>query len=289
MKKITTLIFITILLWGYKAQAQKIEDIKRSSKNSSNSGGDNNSSDGCAEGLLDGCLEAIFTELIGACFEVGCNAVMNGMLQSDLTPQQRQEHRMLRKTMRENGEIPQFTGLEVFGNYGFIPNTYQNIRPRIRGRLGRFALDYRFNRFEERRLNDVDIYTTHDVLLNFYIINQNTIKWRVGMGVMTETYIDDIDLPPMQEAQNISNSFQEWATGLDIYIIRQFRISPEFRWADDLGNDIDPRVEANLSFNYAIIQQNNFQMEVGANVVYARLFESEDIWTTGLGLAFKFH
>lgn len=288
MKKNLTLIFIIFLLFNQSIQAQKIEDIKRSSKNSNSNGGDNNSSSGCTDGLLDGCFEAIFSELLSSCFEIGCNAFLNGLFQSDLTPEQREEQRVLRKTMRENGEIPQFTSLEVFGNYGFIPNTYQNIRPRIRGRVGRFALDYRFNRLEDHRLDDTDIYTTHDVLLNFYIINQNTITWRLGTGVMTETYLDDLDLAPNQEAQTTTYSYPEWVTGLDIYIARQFRISSEFRWADNLGNDIEPRLETNLSLNYALVQKRNFQLELGASILYAKYFETVDIWTTGFGLALKF-
>jgi len=263
-------IFVLLLLLATPSiiSAQKIGQIKdKAQQNTSESGGSrfNNSSGDFASNLFAN----IFVELID---------IVVGSIW--ISPEERAYLQERRIEKREQGLLNPKFGLDIDLNYGGIPNDYHSLRPRARAHIGIFSTDIRYSSLIEKRLDGLDIYNTLDwQVLQIAWVNVPQFTFRTGFGIMYEY---DTNL-----------SYPEFTGSFDIYFNQQkIRFAPEFRYArgftSEFGNVV-PRSEINAELSYALLMKPHFKIYGGINALYARYYQSVNIWTVGAGLKLRVH
>lgn len=301
MQKTIIIFFACIFCFISSIYAQKIGEIKqkaqenKSNKSSSNnsSSPNDNSSSGSSEstGSVGG---DIAVELVGNILEGILRGIFSG---PNLTPEQRamlqaqkdearalrMEERKLKEEEREQkraeGKLNPLNSLELMFDYGTVPNYYQSFRPRLRARSGIVSTDIRVSSLRERRLEYVDKYDTFDwQILQFNTFNTPQFTWRFGAGIMNE--------------RTTGTVFPEFATSAEITFQKQkFRFVPEFRYAYDFNEAalVSPRLECNGEVSYAVVNQKQFKLYLGLQAMYARYYESVNVWSAGMGIKLKVH
>ncbi len=267
LKIFTLIILLAIPLLSY---SQKIESIKdKAQQNVSGSSSSSSSSRRSSDGFTSNLFANLFIDVI--------DIMLSGLW---LSPEERAYLKERRIEKREQGLLNPKFGLDVELNYGGIPNDYHSLRPRVRGQVGIFSTDFRFSSLIEPRLEGSDIYNTLDwQIIQIAWVNTPQVTFRTGVGIMHEY---DTNL-----------SYPELTTSLDMYFINQkLRFAPEFRYTQNVSNELgstNPRTELNGEISYALVLKPHFKVYGGVNALYARYYQSVNIWTVGAGLKLRFH
>lgn len=266
MKK-PVLFFLLFILCIQISSAQKVAEINKKAKENQSGSSDRNSSN---SGNSSGGV-GLVGDIIGGFFRL----IFSGIFRSNLSPEERAYRQEQKMAKRETGKLNPLLGLDLIFDYGGVPNLYQSYRPRARGRVGIFSTDIRYAGLTEKRLAVTDQYNTLDwQVLQIHPVNLPVASWRLGFGLMRE--------------YTTSTSHPEFATGLDLFFNKQsIKFAPEFRYAYDPGG-IAPRMEWNGELAYGLINRKHIKMYLGINGMYARYYESVDVWTAGFGLRMKF-
>lgn len=268
--KLRLLFLIFLLSVPLLSSAQKIGKIKdMAEQNASGSSSGGSRSRGSSDNFRSNLFANLFVDLI--------DIMLSGIW---LSPEERAYIRERRIEKRAQGLLNPKFGLDVEFNYGGVPNDYHSLRPRIRGQIGVFSTDFRFSSLIEPRLDGSDIYNTLDwQIIQIAWVNMPQVTFRTGIGIMHEY---DTNL-----------SYPEFTGSFDIYFNQQkIRFAPEFRYAQDFTSEfgrVVPRSEVNAELSYALLMKPHFKIYGGINALYARYYQSVDIWTVGAGLKLRVH
>ncbi|MCP4521191.1 MAG: hypothetical protein GY827_05815 [Cytophagales bacterium] len=276
MKKITFYLLFTVFAFS-STWAQVNEDIKRKSQQNNqnnNSGGttsnptpsspsntnsysnnDNQSiGSSCADACASGCINmgvSILTDII-----LGVNREYVNAVKDDKS---------------------YISHLDIDLNVGFLPNRYVVLLPHISGQYGVFSTDFRIYSNFERRLEKLDIYTTYDwQILGINFLSLDNVNARLSSGFLSEGFEG-------------GTSYNEHMLSFQVYPSSALKFNTELRLTHDYEN-IWVRQEVNIRASYRLpitdSERTQFNLILGG--LYARYYESVEVWTVSAGVGITF-
>ncbi len=153
---------------------------------------------------------------------------------------------------------------------------YVNYLPGLRGNLGIFSTDFRYNILTEYTDNLPNLFTSWEWLFLLNIETNENFKITFGTGVQMEKY---------------SNSYyNEHYAGFKIGIAhnRDF-LDLDTRFSMDYNTGEFPFVEAGIKYNTRIININNAYVYITLGGVYQNYYQAHDIWAAQGGLTLNIH
>ena len=268
MKRIT--LALTTLLISISAYSQTVEQLKKKSEehsrgsgnNSGNqSSGNNNysnnsSNDACMSDCLSGCLTGLFD--INRPARQERQAARSQARRDDRT-QKRDERKSSNSSNGDNKNVEDlpFETMNISLRGSFVPGTYHVFVPEISGVNGHFAYSVRFLTIAERRLGEIEYFSTFDVQpLQISFVNRPDFLFKAGIGAMGVTTTDQLNF--------------EFTTNFKWRISKKIDMGIEGRMATNHGI---VRQEASTQINYALWQKNNKQFVVGLHVMYLNIIK----------------
>ncbi len=160
--------------------------------------------------------------------------------------------------------------LSVRGN--FYPSNFHIWIPEVTLSSGHYSFSARLLTIAERRLYNVDHYSTFDVQpIQINFVNKHDFLFKIGVGFMAETFSENIYI------ELTANS--KWRIG------NKIDMGVEGRMANDDGI---VRQEASVYLNYALWQKNNKQLLLGLNGMISEYYQAVDFNTLGASVGFRF-
>ena len=271
MKRIVLkILFSIILISSYLYSSAQIEDIKKSSKeNKSNksSNSSSSSSSSSSDDFAAGCM----ADMCGGCFNAGAavffavivenHQSMMNLLDSDPT--------VLSFEARANFAV----GLHYSKNKTY---TYVNYLPGIRGNLGAFSTDFRFNILTEYTDDFPNSFTSWEWLFLFNIEPIETFKLSFGTGVQAERFSDSY--------------FNEHYIGFKFGLANNNDyIDLDTRFSMDYSTGAFPFFEAGAHYKKRIAEFESVFMHITLGGVYQNYYQSNDIWALQGGIIINVH
>lgn len=264
---------LTTLLISVSAYSQTVEQLKKKSEeksrgsgnNSGNqsSGNNNSDNDACMSDCLSGCLTGLFD----------INRPARQVRQAARS-KERQDSRVQKRDLKGNNnssDLP-FETMNISLRGSFAPGTYHVFVPEISGGKGHFAYSARVLTIAERRLGEMEYFSTLDVQpLQISFVNHSNFLFKAGIGAMVVTTTDQLSF--------------EFTTNFKWRIGKKIDMGIEGRMATNHGI---VRQEASTQINYALWQKNNKQFLVGINGMISEYYQSVDVNALSLSTGFRF-
>ncbi|MCF8296288.1 MAG: hypothetical protein K9J13_01980 [Saprospiraceae bacterium] len=254
MKRLTYILLFSFYLLSQSLNAQ-VGDIKGAAGNSK--GGF--LSDGATSGdpILGLCCNDLFIDLF---FDI---IVFGGI-------------ELHKHYMDQQYDIPRVKSIEFMPQFAFNPPSTYSMLPRIRGNLGLFSTDIRYNfMLETSSINGADLYKTVDwQIIELNLVLTEAVNIRVGTGFMYEDFTDSY--------------FNEHTGAVDFYLNdNALIIGSELRYAIEYESGFVPRTEGSLNLNYRIFNFNNLAGYANLGCLYQDYYHKVDVWSVQGGLNFK--
>ncbi len=266
-KVLITFVFITSSIY---ATAQ-IEDIKKNSKenksNKSNKSSSSSSSSSSSDDFGAGCM----ADMCGGCFNAGVSVFFAMIVEN---------HQSMMNLLEKDPSILSF---EVRANFAlgihYSKNknyTYVNYLPGLRGNLGAFSTDFRFNVLTEYTNDFPNSFTSWEWLFLFNIEPVETFKLSFGTGVQAERFSDSY--------------FNEHYIGFKFGLANnKDYIDLDTRFSIDYETGAFPFFEAAVHFKKRIAELESAFMHITVGGVYQNYYQSNDIWAFQAGLIVNVH
>ena len=163
------------------------------------------------------------------------------------------------------------------GHYSRNTNyVYVNYLPGIRGNLGAFSTDFRFNVLTEYTDNFPDSFTSWEWLFLFNIEPTSTFKLTFGTGVQAEKYSDSY--------------FNEHYLGFRFGLANNIDfIEADTRMSIDYETGAIPFFEGGIHYRKRIAAFSSVYMYITLGGVYQNYYSSHDIWAAQGGLVVNIH
>ena len=267
------LIIILLILNGLIVNAQ-IKDVKKSSKNnksssssSSSSSSFSNSSSGSSSDFSADLLYDAFSCCFNNGFLLGVGlvaknhtSIMN-LLENDPS--------VLSVDVRANFAL----GWHYSQKQSYI---YVNYLPGIRGNLGSFSTDFRFNVLTEYTDNFPNAFISWEWLFLFNVEPSRAFKLTLGTGVQSERYSDSY--------------FNEHYLGFRFGLANNADfIETDTRISIDYGTGAIPFFEGAVHYKKRIASFNAAYIYITLGGLYQNYYSSHDIWAAQGGLVVNIH
>jgi len=246
----------------------QIDDIKKESKNNKNNkSGTSSSSDNSLDDFGAGCMADVFS----CCFN---NVMLMGF---SLIAE---NHRSIMNLMEKDPTVLSFEaranfaiGLHYSKNKNYI---YVNYLPGVRGNLGAFSTDFRFNILTEYTDDFPNSFTSWEWLFLFNIEPVETFKLSFGTGVQAERFSDSY--------------FNEHYIGFKFgFPNNKDYIDADTRFSIDYSTSAVPFLEAGIHYKKRIAAFESVFMYITLGGIYQNYYSSHDIWAFQGGLIINVH
>ncbi len=265
-KLVFKILFFILLIFSHLSLKSQIDDIKNESKKNSSSSSSSSSDIG-----LDDFDADILADAFSCCFN-------NGVL---LAVGLVAENHKFMMSLREND--PTILSFEARMNFAmglhFSKNTnytYVNYLPGIRGNLGAFSTDFRFNLLTEYTDDFPNSFTSWEWLFLFNIEPVESFKLTFGTGVQRENFSDSY--------------FNEHYIGFRFGLSEnRDYITANTRFSIDYSTSAVPFLEAGIHYKKRISSFNKVFMYINIGGIYQNYYSSHDIWALQGGLTVNVH
>ncbi|MEN8119473.1 MAG: hypothetical protein ABFS35_03965 [Bacteroidota bacterium] len=265
---IPKILFCIILIFGFGNAMAQIDDIKKKSKE--NKGSKSNNSSFLEKSTGDfgsGCVEGAFS----CCFNNGV-ALAFGLIAKN--------HKSIMNLMENDPTILSF---EARANFALgwhyskdINYFYVNYLPGVRGNLGAFATDFRFNVLTEYTDGFPNSFTSWEWLFLFNIEPVQSFKLSFGTGIQNERFSDSY--------------FNEHYIGFRFGLANNSDyIDANTRFSVDYLTSEFPFFEGGVHYQKRIAEFNNAYMYITLGGIYQNYYSSHDIWALQGGLIINVH
>jgi hypothetical protein len=153
---------------------------------------------------------------------------------------------------------------------------YFNYLPRIRGNLGIFSTDFRYNMLAEYDLDVPESYKSWDLILMLNFVPSEKFKISLGSGVYNELYTGNYY---NEHYLNISFGMADNKNILDI----------DSRLAVDYAQSLFPFAEAGFRYKIRIMDISHVYSYFSLGFVYQNYYGQHDIFGGNAGLLFNIH
>lgn len=247
-----------------RSGSKKKQGSSRTSSGGSNSGGGGTSSGGGISAndiglLIDAC---------GCLYDVGLaftsEVIIKGIRANTAMIAARKD------------SFPRIKNLEFNLGYGFYPDPFAYVVPKLRLQAGVIGTSFRASvRLDRTNPFNTDALAYYDwQMLEFNVLNRDFATLRLGMGFMFEG--DDI------------NIHGELTAGADIFLFNE-RIRWNLEGRLTPFGEVKVRKEAFTRVYYRPPNRNKFRPEVFGGFNYNQLFDKYNIWYAEAGVGFMIY
>ena len=178
---------------------------------------------------------------------------------------------------------PTLLSLEIDGSFTYgihysLGNYYKHINylPRVRGNLGVFAADFRFNLLTEYTDDFPDSYKSWELLILINLMPADNVKFSLGSGIFYETFT---------EKYYNENYFE---TRFGLFENKNF-LGIDTRVVVDYSASKLPFFEAGIYYYTRIIEFDHLAGYIALGGTYQNYYQAYDIWALRGGLVFNLH
>lgn len=178
---------------------------------------------------------------------------------------------------------PTLLSFEINANFAYALHysqdkvyTYINYLPQVRGNLGVFSTDFRYNILMEYLDDGPNSFNSWDLVFMLNFVPSETFKLSVGSGVSYQMYTETY--------------FNEHYLGAKIgtFHNRDF-IDLDTRVVVDYTTGRYPFFEGGVRYNTKIIDFEHLSGYISLGAIYQNYFQAHDIWAARGGLIFNIH
>lgn len=268
-------LFILLLTLNLFVANAQIKDVKKSSKSNSSSSSSSISSSSSYSNSSSSASSDLSADLIADAFSCCFN---NGFLLGiGLVAK---NHKSIMNLMENDPTVLSFDvranfalGWHYAKNKNYI---YVNYLPGVRGNLGAFSTDFRFNILTEYTDNFPDSFTSWEWLFLFNIEPSTAFKLTLGTGVQSERYTDSY--------------YNEHYLGFRFILPNNIdHIEANTRLSMDYGTGNFPFFEGGIHYKKRIAAFNVVYMYITLGGVYQNYYSAHDIWAAQGGLVVNIH
>jgi len=164
-------------------------------------------------------------------------------------------------------------GLHYTSNKNYI---YVNYLPGLRGNLGVFSTDFRYNILTEYTNDFPNLFTSWEWLFLLNIEPVETFKITFGSGIQMEKYTDSY--------------YNEHYVGFKIgFAENRNYLDFDTRFSMDYNSGEFPFFEGGVRYNTRIINISNVFVYITIGGIYQNYYSSHDIWAFQGGLIINVH
>lgn len=263
-RKVLKILFSIVLISSYMYTEAQIDDIKKKSKENKKSA---SSSDNSLDNFGEGCM----TDVFSCCFDMGVSMFFALIVEN---------HQSMMELLEKDPTVLSFearTNFAVGLHYSKDMNyTYVNYLPGVRGNLGAFSTDFRFNILTEYTDDLPNSFTSWEWLFLFNIEPVETFKLTFGTGVQSETYS--------------GSYFNEHYIGFKFGLAdNKDYLDIDTRFSMDYESGAFPFFEAGVHYKKQIAEFGNVFMHITLGGIYQNYYQSNDIWALQGGLIINVH
>jgi hypothetical protein len=178
---------------------------------------------------------------------------------------------------------PTLLSLEIDGSFTYAIHygygnyyTYINYLPRVRGNLGVFAADFRYNILTEYTDDFPNAFKSWELLFLINLMPDENVKFSIGSGVFYEEYT---------EKYYNENYFE---TKFGIFENKNF-LGLDTRVVYDYNTARYPFFEAGIYYNTRIIEFEHLYGYITLGGIYQNYYQAHDIWAARGGFIFNLH
>jgi len=178
---------------------------------------------------------------------------------------------------------PTLLSLEIDANFAYALHygygdyyTYINYLPKVRGNLGVFSADFRYNILTEYTDDFPDSFKSWELLLLLNFMPDESVKFTIGSGVYYEMFT---------EKYYNENYFE---TRIGTFENKDF-LGIDTRVVLDYATSQYPFFEAGIYYNTRIIDFKHLYGYISLGGVYQNYYQAHDIWAARGGLIFNIH
>ncbi len=179
-----------------------------------------------------------------------------------------------REMLARRYDEPWLLSVDVGLHAGYYGHEHATIlSPSVRGNWGLFSSQIRYNKFQDF----TGSFPTLDwQVIQFNIVAQPKVNFRMGMGFMHEVENDD--------------SFPEHFAGLELHFANR-KINPtlEYRWASDYETGRTARTEINTRIDFRIARYGKTSINLMAGFLYQKYYEQVNFYFAQTGLTFNLY
>ena len=178
---------------------------------------------------------------------------------------------------------PTVLSLEMDGQFAYALHfaqdktyTYINYLPRVRGNLGVFSTDFRFNMLTEYTDDFPDSFKSWELLFLLNIIPVENFKITFGSGIYNETFTDSY------YNENYVQFRIPMPKKSDFFDL-------DTRFVMDYSTSRFPFFEGGIRYNTRIINFSHFNAYITLGAMYQNYYSSHDIWAARGGISLNLH
>jgi len=178
---------------------------------------------------------------------------------------------------------PTLLSVEMNGNFAYALHfshdslfTYINYLPQIRGNLGVFSTDFRFNMLTEYTNDFPDSFKSWELLFLINVAPAESFRLTLGTGVYSELFTESYYNENYLEFKFLMPNKSDF---LDL----------DTRVVIDYNTSRIPFLEAGIRYNTRIIDFSHVYAYLSLGAMYQNYYTSHDIWAARCGIMFNFH
>lgn len=232
------------------------------------------------KGLAEGA-GSLISDISPALVEAGCNSMNccwdGGLFFIDFLIDHQHEIMNLRKL------DPTLISLEIDANFAYALHysqgeiyTYINYLPQIRGNLGIFSTDFRYNILTEYLSDGPDSFNSWELVFMLNFVPGKAFKMSIGTGTCYEKYTDSY------------YNEHYFGTKIGLFQNRDF-IDMDTRVVVNYSKGVYPFFEAGIRYNTKMINFEHLSAYISLGGIYQNYYQAHDIWAARGGLIFNIH
>lgn len=232
------------------------------------------------QGLAEGA-GSLISDISPVLVEAGCNSMNccwdGGLFFIDFLIEHQREIMNLRKL------DPTLISLEIGANFAYALHysqgdmyNYINYLPQIRGNLGIFSTDFRYNILMEYLADGTDSFNSWELVFMLNFVPDETFKMSFGSGMCYEIYTDTY------------YNEHYFGTKIGLFQNRDF-IDIDTRLVVDYARGIYPFFEAGVRYNTKMIKFEHLSAYISLGGIYQNYYQAHDIWAARGGLIFNIY
>ncbi len=178
---------------------------------------------------------------------------------------------------------PTVLSFEINGQFAYALHfahdtvfNYINYLPEVRGNLGIFSTDFRFNMLTEYTNDFPNSFKSWELLFLLNIIPDESFKIIFGSGIYNETFTDSY----------YNENYLEFKIGMPN---QHDFIDMDSRVVFDYSTSKLPFFEGGIRYNTRIISFSHVYAYITLGAMYQNYYSSHDIWAARGGIALNFH
>lgn len=267
-------LILFILALNFLIANAQIKDVKKSSKSNSSSSSSASShpiSSSSASSSSNDLSGELLYDAFSCCFNNGFLLGLGLIAQN---------HKSIMNLLENDPSVLSFDVRANFAlgyHYAYNKNyVYVNYLPGVRGNIGAFSTDFRFNVLTEYTNNFPDAFVSWEWLFLFNIEPSPAFKLTLGTGVQSERYN--------------GSYFNEHYLGFRFALPGNVDyIEADMRLSMDYGTGNFPFYEGGIHYKKRIAAFNVVYMYITLGGVYQNYYSSHDIWAAQGGLIVNIH